>query len=87
VKIDLSEKLPKKRIVKKKKKTSKKGSVEGIRNSSNEPKKSFFVSNRSTKLYGTYAYPSPRDEIQPKKHNFKPEEPMIKGAVISYRKK
>ena len=39
-------------------------------------------------MYGTYAYPSPRDksEEQPKMHNFKPEEPT-KGAVISYRKK
>ena len=67
VKIDLQ--LPKKRVMKKKKRT-KKGSVEEIRNrnTSNEDvrrkKPSFFIQNRISpkKMYGTYAYPSPREE-------------------------
>lgn len=52
----------------KKKKKGKKGSVESIRNTSNEDirrkKTSFFIQNRCSpkKMYGTYAYPSPREE-------------------------
>jgi hypothetical protein len=68
-------------VVKKKKRSAKKGSVD-------EDKKKLFYRASPKKMYGTYAYPSPREksEEQPKRHNFKPEEPT-KGAVISYRKK
>ena len=60
VKIDIYDKLPKKRVVKKKKKLTKKGSVEAP---SNDKKKSFYRASPK-KMYGTYAYPSPREKSE-----------------------